>query len=164
MTGISASWTPVAAAVTVVLAKTRQLTWIGTGNTLESTVTCRAAQGWQPITVTKGDAAGQGSACAGSELYGNPQRNHLGFVLSYGNSHEGVTGLSAESVCSATPEPANAAYLGWANGDGSEVIGSQVCGGHVRFGLFHGAAFTPLPALPTSVPTGSGVMIGTDAW
>ena len=60
--------------------------------------------------------------------------------------------------------PDNGAYLGWASADGSVVIGSEVCGGHARFGIFSGSKFTPLPALPNSVPVPDGVMDGTVAW
>ena len=138
---------------------------IGTGYLLDGvSITCDAAQGWQPITVTKGAAAGQGTVCAGSERSGNPQRNSIGFLRSYGSSQESYVGLASGSYCSAQGEPVNGAYIGWANADGTEVVGSQVCGGQSRFGLFRGSAFTPLPALPDSLPVPAGVMDGTVAW
>jgi hypothetical protein len=140
-------------------------TAIGTGYGLDGVSnTCDAAQGWQPITVTQGAAAGQGTVCAGSAQFGNPQRNSIGFLRSYGNSHEGVEGLESGSYCSAAAEPVSGAYIGWASADGSEVIGSQVCGRQSRFGIFRGSTFTPLPALPSSLPLPAGVMDGTVAW
>jgi hypothetical protein len=139
---------------------------IGTGYGLDGvSTTCNAAQGWQPITVTQGAAAGRGTVCAGSAQFGRPQRNSIGFLLSYGNSHEGTVGLaSGSSYCSAQAEPVSGAYIGWANTDGSEVLGSQVCGRQSRFGIFRGSTFTPLPALPNSLPVAAGVMEGTVAW
>jgi hypothetical protein len=44
------------------------------------------------------------------------------------------------------------------------VIGSLVWDGHTRFGLFDDGQFTPLPALPISVPVPTGVLIGTYDW
>jgi hypothetical protein len=38
--------------------------------------------------------------------------------------------------CSAKAGYPDDAYIGWANADGSVVIGSLVWDGHVRFGLF----------------------------
>ena len=139
--------------------------WLGPGYGLDGfTTTCQAAQGWQPITTTKGAGAGQGIICGGSAKSGNPQRNSIGFLRSYGNSHEGVEGLESGSYCAATAEPVSGAYIGWASTDGSEVIGSQVCGRQSRFGIFRGSTFTPLPALPSSLPLPAGVMDGTVAW
>ena len=137
---------------------------IGTGYNLGGSTTCHAAQGWQPITVTKGAVAGQGVVCGGSAQSGNPQRNSIGFLRSFGNSQEGYVGLASGSYCSSQAEPAGGAYIGWANADGSEVIGSQVCGGQSRFGIFRGSKFTPLPAPPTSLPLPAGVLDGTGAW
>jgi hypothetical protein len=127
-------------------------------------ITCNAAQGWQPITVAKGAVAGQGTVCAGSERSGNPSRNSIGFLRSYGSSQASYVGLESGSYCSAQAEPVNGAYIGWANADGSAVIGSQVCGGQSRFGIFRGSKFTPLPALPNSLPVPAGVMDGTFVW
>ena len=48
-------------------------TGIGTGYGLDGVSnTCDAAQGWQPITVSKGAAAGQGTVCAGSDPVRQP--------------------------------------------------------------------------------------------
>jgi hypothetical protein len=85
-------------------------------------------------------------------------------LRSYGSSQESYVGLASGSYCSAQGEPVNGAYIGWANADGTEVVGSQVCGGQSRFGIFRGSTFTPLPALPDSVPVPAGVMDGTVAW
>ena len=46
--------------------------------------------------------------------------------------------------CSAQAAYPDGAYIGWANADGSVVIGSLVWDGHVRFGLFRDGRFTPL--------------------
>jgi hypothetical protein len=146
------------------ITRSKLVAGIGMGYLLGASITCNAAQGWQPITVTKGAAAGQGIVCGGSEQSGSPQRNSIGFLRSYGNSQESYVGLGSGSYCSAQAEPVNGAYIGWANADSSEVIGSQVCGGQSRFGLFRGSKFTPLPALPNSLPVPAGVMDGTVAW
>jgi hypothetical protein len=137
---------------------------IGPGYTLGFSLTCNAAQGWQPITTTKGAGAGQGVMCAGSAQSGNPQRNSIGFLISTGGQGESYLGLHSGSYCSAQAEPVSGAYIGWANTDGSEVLGSQVCGRQSRFGIFRGSTFTPLPALPNSLPVPAGVMDGTIAW
>jgi hypothetical protein len=60
--------------------------------------------------------------------------------------------LDGKSGCS-NPQPVNGAYLGWASADGSVLIGSQVCDGQSRFGIFRGSHFTPLPA-PAIFATG----------
>jgi hypothetical protein len=137
---------------------------IGVGYTLDFSLTCNAAQGWQPITTTKGAGAGQGVMCAGSVQSGNPQRNSIGFLISTGGQGESYVGLHSGSYCSSQAEPGTGAYIGWASADGSEVIGSQVCGRQSRFGIFRGSTFTPLPALPNSLPVPAGVMDGTIAW
>ena len=66
--------------------------------------------------------------------------------------------------CPGTARAGDGAYIGWSNADGSVLIGSLVWGGHVRFGIFRGDRFTPLPALPPSFPPPAGVLSGTDAW
>jgi hypothetical protein len=139
---------------------------IGIGYGLGSSTVCNAAQGWQPVTVTKGAEAGQGIVCAGGEeTYTSPARNSVGFLLSTKNSQgDGFLGLDSGSACPGLSPPDNGAYLGWASADGSVVIGSEVCGGHARFGVFAGSQFTPLPAPPDSLPVPAGVMDGTVAW
>jgi hypothetical protein len=72
--------------------------------------------------------------------------------------------LDATSGCSDQAQPGEGAYLGWANADGSVIIGSFVCGRQSRFGVFRARGFAPLPALPASLPLPSGVLDGTDAW
>jgi hypothetical protein len=47
--------------------------------------------------------------------------------------------------------------------DGSVLIGSEVCAGHSRFGVFSGG-FIPLPALPAFLPMTTGILEGTLAW
>jgi len=73
-------------------------------------------------------------------------------------------GMDVSSACPSATGPDNAAYLGWASADGSVIIGSEVCAGHARFGIFSGAGFTPLPAPPHSPPVTTGILEGTFAW
>jgi hypothetical protein len=161
------------------VASGRPLATIGTGCATLGTYTCKARQGWQLITVAEGAAAGQGIVCAGSTQAGSytsctsqakatckyTQRNPVGFLRATTDS-QGVSylGLDVGSACPSVSEPDNGAYLGWANADGTGVIGSQVGGGHARFGIFRDGEFTPLPALPGSMPWPAGVMAGTVAW
>lgn len=148
------------------LTASRLIGGIGTGYATGASFTCRAAQGWQLITIPQGAAAGQGTVCAGyAQFYTRPVRNSFGFLRSTQNSQGGgFTGLESGSGCPSVSPPANGAYLGWASADGSVVIGSEVCGGHARFGVFSGNKFTSLPALPHSVPMPDGVLDGTVAW
>jgi hypothetical protein len=142
-----------------------------------SSYSCHAGQGWQIVTVTRGPAAGQGIVCAGSAQTGRytactsptnttcayTQRVSLGFLLATGSGQGGgYLGLLAGSDC--TGEQQAGAYIGWANADGSVIIGSQVCGGQWRFGIFRGGTFTPLPALPDSTYLDAGALGGTFAW
>lgn len=161
------------------ITRSRPLAAIGTTYATLSSFTCRAAHGWQFITVAAGSAAGQGVVCAGSTLAGRytacgsppdqkctyTQLNSIGFLRATEDSGgDSFLGLEAGSACPALAQPGNGAYLGWANADGSEVIGSQVCAGRSRFGIFRGTTFTPLPALPVSLPVPTVVMDGTVAW
>jgi hypothetical protein len=148
------------------LTASRLIGGIGTGYATLGSSTCLAAQGWQLITIPQGAAAGEGTVCAGyAQTYTRPVRNSVGFLRSTKNSQGGgYWGLDSGSGCPSVTPPDNGAYLGWANADGSVVIGSEVCGGHARFGVFSGSKFTPLPALPHSVPVPDGVMDGTIAW
>ena len=157
----------------------RPLSAIGTTYATLSSFTCQAAHGWQVVTVTKGAAAGQGVVCAGSSQTGRytactsrtdtkcayTQRNFIGF-LRVTHDSQGATyqGMGVSSDCPRLTAPDNAAYLGWANADGSVIIGSELCAGHARFGIFSGGGFTPLPALPNSLPVTTGVLEGTLAW
>jgi hypothetical protein len=161
------------------ISSSRPLSWIGIAYATLGNFNCDAAQGWAPITITKGSAAGQGIVCAGntqSDRYTpctsqtksackNTQQTAIGFLratnLTGGGSY---MGLDIGSACDSRAEPVNGAYLGWSNSDGSEVLGSLVCGGHSRFGVFRGKTFTPLPALPHSLPVPTGVLDGTIAW
>lgn len=72
--------------------------------------------------------------------------------------------MDVASECPSPTNPDNAASLGWASADGSVIIGSEVCAGHARFGIFSGGGFTPLPALPISLPVRARVLDGTFAW
>jgi hypothetical protein len=161
------------------IASSRLLAAIGTTYATEASYTCHAAQGWQLITIAKGAEAGQGIVCGGSlkSDYSRPcyspadttcksiERNSIGFMLTTHDSRgDSFLGLNTGSDCPSQAKPGNGAYLGWANADGSEVIGSQVCAGRSRFGIFRGSKFTPLPALPVSMPAPAGVLDGTVAW
>lgn len=161
------------------IAGSRPVTAIGTTYATLSGFTCHAANGWQLISVAKGAAAGQGVVCAGGSQTSRytacsspadtkcayTQRNFIGF-LRVTHDSQGATyqGMDASSACPSLTGPDNAAYLGWASADGSVIIGSQVCAGHSRFGIFSGSGFTPLPALPNSLPVTTGVLEGTFAW
>ena len=161
------------------IAGSRLLAAIGAAYATLSSFTCRAAQGWQLITIAAGAGAGQGIVCAGSAQTGRStpcasptdtkckytQQNSIGFMRTTHDSRGGsYLGLDTGSDCPSQAKPGNGAYIGWANADGSEVIGSQVCAGQSRFGIFRGSKFTPLPALPASLPAPAGVLDGTVAW
>jgi hypothetical protein len=146
---------------------------IGTTVSKDSSVTCNASQGWQLI------AGGQGVICGGSVHADGPPttvgsggactykgRTSIGFLEETKDGQGGVpTSLvEFEPECSAKAGYPDGAYIGWANADGSVVIGSQVWDGHVRFGLFRDGRFTPLPVPPVSVPVPTGVLMGTYDW
>jgi hypothetical protein len=148
-----------------------RLAAIGTTVNKDSSVTCNASQGWELI------AGGQGVICAGSQVAlalaggGGAECRHVGRTFvgfleetkdDLGDVESNLTDFETE--CSDRAAYPDGAYIGWANADGSVVIGSQVWDGHVRFGLFRDGRFTPLPALPTSVPVPAGVLIGTYDW
>jgi hypothetical protein len=161
------------------IASSRLLSSIGVAYASLGSFTCDAAQGWQPITIAEGSAAGQGIVCAGntqSDRYTSctsqtkstckyTQRTSIGFLrATHTAGGDSYMGLDSGSACDSRAEPVNGAYLGWSNLDGSEVLGSLVCGGRSRFGIFRGSTFTPLPALPNSLPVPAGVLDGTLAW
>jgi hypothetical protein len=149
------------------------LATIGTTVSSASSFTCNASQGWQLI----GD--GQEVICGGSvHADGRPTsvgsggsctykgRTSIGFLeeTKGGQGSVPTSLVDFEPECSAHAAYPDGAYIGWANADGSVVIGSLVWDGHVRFGLFRDGRFTPLPALPVSVPVPTGVLIGTYDW
>jgi hypothetical protein len=145
---------------------------IGTTANKHGSATCNASQGWQLI------ANGQGVICGGSQLVATPSgtagggacrqraRTLVGFLEETKNAQDGVESslTDFETDCSARAGYPDGAYLGWANAGGGAVIGSLVWDGHVRFGLFRDGRFTPLQALPVSVPVPAGVLIGTYDW
>ena len=158
---------------------------IGITYTTGTNFTCKAWQGWEPITIAKGYAAGQGVICGGTTLDTMPQsvngtasptassspactvRNQtaVSFMEATRNSASSYLGSTAGEVdCPGKAQAGDGAYIGWSNADGSVLIGSLVWDGHVRFGIFRGQQFTPLPALPLSFPPPVGVLSGTDAW
>jgi hypothetical protein len=161
------------------ITRSKLLGVIGTGYTVEGSVTCHAAQGWQPVTVTKGAAAGQGVVCGASSQAGSFSGNtatggkcklsqllNIGFDQATANSQGGgaMLFLAPEPECPSQVQLGDGAYIGWANADGSVIIGAQVWAGHERFGIFRGSHFTPLPALPASMTVASGATVGTLAW
>ncbi len=147
---------------------------IGTTVNKDSSITCNASQGWQLI------AAGQGIVCSGSVQAEDPVSNAspgetcttrsgrmlIGFLEETKSGQVGLPLKLAdyEPECSANPGYPDGAYIGWANADASVMIGSLIWDGHVRFGLFRDGRFTPLPALPVSVPVPTGVLTGTYDW
>jgi hypothetical protein len=144
---------------------------IGTTHTKTGGYTCDASQGWQLIT------GGQAVICAGSV---QPKLLPTGVdsggactpsprtVIGFLQESSADQGDVAANLADVEPECStgypDGAYLGWASADGSIVIGSLMWDGHVRFGLFRDGRFTPLPALPVSVPVPTGVLIGTYDW
>jgi hypothetical protein len=156
------------------ITSSRLLAAIGTTVNKDSSVTCNASHGWQLI------AGGQGIICGGSVQAQDPEtstatggacttrngRMLIGFLEETKGGQGGlpVNLADYEAECSAKPGYPDGAYIGWANADASAVIGSLVWDGHVRFGLFRDGRFTPLPALPVSVPVPAGVLIGTYDW
>ena len=144
---------------------------IGTTVNKDSSVTCNASQGWQLI------AGGQGIICAGgmrlvplttgvvSGGSCSPSlRTYIGFLVKTTSDQGDVAANLADIEPECAASYPDGAYLGWANANASVVIGSLVWDGHVRFGLFRDGRFTPLPALPVSVPVPTGVLIGTYDW
>lgn len=171
------------------IGSSRLLAAIGVTYTTGADFTCKAWQGWEPITVTRGPSAGQGVICGGGAKSDLPQavsgtasptapsvagnatctpRNQpsIGFVESTQDGlGESYIGLKAgETECPDAAQASDGAYIGWSNADGSVLVGSLAWDGHVRFGIFRGSQFTALPALPVSVPVPAGVLAGTVAW
>ena len=144
---------------------------IGTTVNRDSSITCDASQGWQLI------AGGQGVICGGSQQEVPPPgagggacrhsaRTLIGFLEETTHGQGGVESnlTDFETECSAQTGDTDGAYIGWANADGSTVIGSLLWDGHARFGMFRDGRFTPLPALPVSVSVPTGILIGTYDW
>lgn len=168
-----------------VLGTSKVLAAIGITYTTGANFTCKAWQGWEPITIAKGYSAGQGVICGGTTLRTLPESIN-GTASPTASSSPGCTVRNAPSVsfmeattsgsggflgttageldCPDRAQGGDGAYIGWSNADGSVLIGSLVWDGHVRFGIFRGQRFTPLPALPLSFPPPVGVLAGTDAW
>ena len=159
------------------LAVSSELIAIGTLAGLDVTDICNAWQGWEPVMGGRGVSGGTGVICGGGakDIWPVTVRSTAGATCtqpivgflkstlnSQGGSFMGVT--TREPECPATAAPGDGAYIGWSNTDASVLIGSLVWDGHVRFGIFRGNRFTPLPKLPVSMPTPAGVLIGTDAW
>ena len=75
----------------------------------------------------------------------------IGFMRAVRQSHGHYWDLDAGTGCASQAGSPDGAYVGWANADGSVLIGAEVCGGQSRFGVFRGGEFTPLP-LPPVLP------------
>jgi hypothetical protein len=135
---------------------------------------CDAWQGWSLLD------GGSGVLCAGSldnsgvsrAAGDKPLKGSVGFVL-----ERHFTGGEETSMALAVPlktskaGTGDAAYLGWANGDGSVVIGSTVADGKTRSGILRKGRFSAWPTLPgVTVGVGAravvpvGVRYGADAW
>lgn len=84
--------------------------------------------------------------------------------MPYGQGGSETEVVDRTSGCSDQARPGEGAYIGWANADGSLVIGSFVCDQRSRFGVFRSDGFAPLAALPATLPSLSGVLDGTAAW
>jgi hypothetical protein len=139
--------------------------------------TCDAAQGWQLIE------DGQGIVCAGSsfaEAYHTCGANGkgcsyhqefaVGFMKQTSMSGGGTETEfpDGESTSATEAKSGVGAYLGWANADGSVLIGSLVPDGKTRFGIFRGSKFTGYPALPVARPwpvgSAGNITPGSIAW
>lgn len=171
------------------LGTSKMLATIGITYTTGANFICKAWQGWEPVSVAKGNFAGQGVVCGGGVQNTMPEPTSgtsgtataspsagnatctarrqpvVGFLKATGNSQGSSQGITAAEVtCPGKAQAGDGAYIGWSNADGGVLIGSLVWDGHVRFGIFRGERFTPLPALPPSFPPPVGVLSGTDAW
>lgn len=154
------------------IASSRLVAVTGTTYATLGSFTCDAARGWQ----LTGD--GQGIVCAGGshtsiaqpcgtgEECTYVQGDALGFLRQQVTSQGGTETslLDGEPAGTGPATAGDGAYLSWANDDGSVLIGSLVRDGKPRFGIFRGGTFTPLPALPASLPTPAGVLDGTVSW
>ena len=167
------------------LTRSSMLAGIGTGAIPSgASITCDPDHGWAVV------AGGRGTVCAGTWSTGTArtgsslspasagsspasagtcpsgQRVSYGFELDTPYGQDGREGqlLAPVAECPGQAQPSDGAYLGWANADGSVLIGFQAWNGHVRFGIFRGNRFTPLPPAlaPRLQPTGE--FVGTDAW
>jgi len=155
------------------IGSSKLLAAIGKTYFTEGSFSCAAAQGWQLVAGAAGILCAGGAdeqdmqACpspSGSTCTYVP-RTPIGFFRQapFGQGGTEQELLGGKSGCN-NPRLVNGAYLGWANADGSVIIGSEVCDGQSRFGIFRGSRFTALPALPVSVPVPAGVLVGTVAW
>lgn len=160
------------------LTRSSLLEGIGTGYTPAGTsTTCDPAHGWAVVadghgtvcaatwtaaSAMTGSGAGPGSArtCPRGQWVAH------GFELNIPYGQGGRQGrlLAPVAECTGQVQPSDGAYLGWANADGSILIGLQAWNGHVRFGIFRGSRFTPLPAAPAPRLLPTGPLVGTVAW
>jgi hypothetical protein len=162
----------------------RSSTLAGTGTTYTpagTSSTCNPARGWDVVAdgrgivcaatwrssaIPVGAGAGAGASPAGAATCTSGQPVTFGFDLEtpYGQGGHESQQLAPVAECPARAQPQDGAYIGWANADGSILIGSQAWNGQSRFGIFRGDRFTPLPPLPISMPLPAGTLIGADAW
>jgi hypothetical protein len=155
------------------ITRSKQLASIGVDDWVtDATFTCNAAEGWQLVQ------DGQGIICAGSAQsdmpHECPSSGKCGYVpnpVSAGfmrQTSDGQGGTETELVggelISAATAGGVSSYLGWANTDGTVIIGARVKDGKYQFGIFRGSEFTVLPILLPSLPTPAGLMNGTVFW
>ena len=161
---------PVTAPDGSLLTRSRSVLAIGPTYTgIGSALICDAWQGWSLLE------GGTGALCAGStdtsgvsRPFGDkPLTGNVGFVFQKqfrdGSSLRGMSAGAPLKTTKAGPE--DGAYLGWANADGTVVIGTTIADGKTRFGIFRNGRFSALPALPGAgalVP--AGVLYGADVW
>jgi hypothetical protein len=160
------------------LTRSSLLAGIGTGYTPAGTsITCSPARGWAVVADGRGTVCaatwsagtalpGSGSSPASARTCTSGQRISYGFELEtpYGQGGREGRLLAPVAGCPGQAQPSDGAYLGWANADGSILIGLQAWNGHVRFGIFRGSRFTPLPAAPAPRLLPTGPLVGIAAW
>ena len=161
------------------LARSSKLVPIGTIiKSPDGTVTCNAAQGWSlirgnpdPLIICAGSWQLTATPSSGSPAPGSagqcPGGNGVDIGFPFVTTGGDELDPPWETECPSQAKTGDGAYIGWASADGSYLIGSLVWNGHSRFGIFtsvNGFHFTPLPALPPSMPTPAGILDGTDAW
>lgn len=143
---------------------------IGTSSAATPGAVCYATRGWQLTSdgvLCAGNELNVFSSCA-TKVNGTCREgleNFIGWLAPAVNGKASsetrfFTGASARPPGSGSAD----AYIGWASADGSVVLGSVVKGGQSRFGVFHAATFSALPALPASLPGPAGVLPGAVAW
>ena len=147
------------------IAKSKLDAGIGTVFLDGVSITCDAAQGWQPITVTKGAAGLRGDRLRWQRAgQATPSGTPSASCAPDRSSQESYVGLASGSSAPPRAGRSTAPTSAGQTPMGSEVCGSGMAGGHGRYLGSSCSTFTPLPALPDSVPVPAGVMDGNVAW